>query len=68
MVNEVAKRLKVEEKLQQALSKSEKSSAYYKKKFNDLVRKVAKIDKKNSKRTTKEEKLWRIHTKTPIKT
>ena len=48
VVDEVAKRLKVEEKLQQALSKSEKSSAYYKKKFKDLVRKVAKMDKKNS--------------------
>ena len=30
VVNEVAKRLKVEEKFQQALAKSEKSSGFYK--------------------------------------
>ena len=45
VVNEVAKRLKVEEKLQ--LAKSEKSSGFYKKRFKDLARKVARMNKKN---------------------
>ena len=47
VVNEVAKRLKVEEKLQQAFAKSEKSSGFYKKRFKDLARKVARMNKKN---------------------
>ena len=47
VVNEVAKRLKVEEKLQQALAKSEKSSDFYKKRFKNLARKVARMNKKN---------------------
>ena len=38
VVNEVAKRLKVEEKLQQSLTKSEKSSGFYKDRFKDLAR------------------------------
>ena len=42
--NEVAKRLKVEEKLQQALAKSEKSSGFYEKKFKDLARKDARMN------------------------
>ena len=37
-VNEVAKRLKVEEKLQQTLTKSDKSSGFYKDRFKDLAR------------------------------
>ena len=45
-VTEVAKRLKVEEKLQQALSKLEKSSGFYNKRFKDFARKVARINKK----------------------
>ena len=47
VVNEVAKRLKVKEKLQQALAKSENSSDFYKKRFKDLARKVARMNKKN---------------------
>ena len=47
VVNEVAKRLKMEEKFQQALAKSEKSSGFYKQKFKDLARKVARMNKKN---------------------
>ena len=46
-VTEVAKRLKVEEKLQQAFAKSEKSSGFYKKRFKNLARKVARVNKKN---------------------
>jgi len=45
-VNEVAKRLRVEEKLQQALAKSEKSNGFYKRRFKDLARKVARMNKK----------------------
>ena len=41
VVNEVAKRLKVEEQQQ------EKSSGFYKKRFKDLARKVARMNKKN---------------------
>ena len=47
VVNEVAKRLKMEEKFQQALAKSEKSSGFYKWRFKDLARKVARMNKKN---------------------
>ena len=46
-VNEVAKRLKMEEKFQQTLAKSEKSSGFYKQRFKDLARKVARMNKKN---------------------
>ena len=45
IVDEVAKRCKVQEKLQQALAKSEESCSYYKKRFKSLVRKVAKINR-----------------------
>ena len=37
----------MEEKLQQALAKSEKSSDFYKKRIKDLARKVARMNKKN---------------------
>ena len=37
----------MEGKLQQALAKSEKSSGFYKKRFKDLARKVARMNKKN---------------------
>ena len=46
-VTEWAKRLKVEEKLQQAFAKSEKSSGFHKKRFKDLARKVARMNKKD---------------------
>lgn len=47
------KALKSEEKLQQALTRSEKSRGYCKKRFKNLAKKVAKINKENSRRTQK---------------
>ena len=43
LANEQAKRLKVEEKLEQVLKKTEKKDENYKKKFNILARKIAKL-------------------------
>ena len=53
VVNEVTKRLKIEEKLQQALARSEKSCGYYKKRFKNLAKKVARMSKKNSRGSQK---------------
>lgn len=46
VVNEVAKRMKVQEKLEQALSKTEKSASYYKKRFKNIVKKVINKQKR----------------------
>ena len=43
LANEQAKRLKVEEKLEQVLKKTEKKDKNYKKKFKILARKIAKL-------------------------
>ena len=43
LTNEQAKRLKVEEKLEQVLKKTEKKDENYKKKFKILARKIAKL-------------------------
>ena len=37
VVNEATKRLKIEERLQQALARSEKSCGHYKKRFKNLL-------------------------------
>jgi hypothetical protein len=42
LIQETAKRLRVEEKLSGALAKAEKKGSYYKKKFKRLAKKVAK--------------------------
>ena len=43
LANEQAKRLKVEEKLEQVLKKTEKKDENYKKKFKILARKITKL-------------------------
>lgn len=46
LVQETAKRLRVDEKAQEALDKAEKKGAFYKKKFVQLAKKVIKKEKK----------------------
>ena len=45
LADEQAKRLKVEEKLEQVVNKAEKKENYYKKKFKVLARKITKMQK-----------------------
>ena len=48
LVQEKAKRLRVDEKAREALEKAEKKGAFYKKKFIQLAKKVIKNGKKEA--------------------